>query len=293
MKKYVCIDIGGTSIKYGLAHSDGTFLAKADLPTLAKKEGGAGILVKTKDIVKVYADQEKISGVCISTAGMVDPKAGKIVYAAEHLIPHYTGMELKREIEQEFSVRCEVENDVNCAGLGEMWLGAGAGANSLFCLTVGTGIGGCLILDRCLVRGCCNSAGEIGYMEVRGHPFQDLAATSRLVECVAERKRGKEGEIDGKQVFVLAAQGDPDCVGAIDEMVECLAVGIASVCYVVNPQLVILGGGIMAQEAYLRPRIDLALKKNLIDRIYRHTKVAFAARQNDAGMLGALYNFLK
>ena len=79
---------------------------------------------------------------------MVDSKKGKVVYALEHLIPEYTGMEIKREVEKEFNIRCEVENDVNCAGLGETWLGAGKNAKSSVCVTVGTGIGGCVILDK-------------------------------------------------------------------------------------------------------------------------------------------------
>ena len=241
MNRFICIDVGGTSIKYGLSNEIGEFIDKGSVDKEAIEKGGPGILEKIKTISKKYIEDNDIDGICISTAGMVDSKKGKVVYALEHLIPEYTGMEIKREVEKEFNIRCEVENDVNCAGLGETWLGAGKNAKSSVCVTVGTGIGGCVILDNKLIHGFSNSAGEIGY---------------------------------------------------IDNMVKSLAIGIANICYLINPEVLILGGGIMAQEEFLKPRIDKALKEILVPRIYENTKIEFAKRQNDAGMIGALYNFL-
>lgn len=289
MRQYICIDIGGTTIKYGLAEANGDFLEKGAMPTDAAADGGAGILRKVIAIAGGFLSGRDAAGICVSTAGMVDPAKGQIVHAAEHLIPGYTGMRLKEEVERAFSLPCEVENDVNCAGLGEMWLGAGKGASSLFCMTVGTGIGGCVILDGRLARGFSNSAGEIGYMHIPGGQLQDLAATSRLVELLAEEKDASG--VSGKQIFAWAKRGDPKAVRAIDDLVGHLAKGIANVCYVLNPEVVILGGGIMAQEAFLRPKVDAALRCSLIPSVYRHTRLEFAARQNDAGMLGALYHF--
>lgn len=292
MKKYICIDIGGTSIKYGLADADGTFADKGERPTEALELGGAGIVKKAKEIAASYLSQGP-AGVAVSTAGMVDPVAGEIVHAAEHLIPGYTGVRLKREIEDATGLPCAVENDVNCAGLGELWLGAGRGARSLFCLTVGTGVGGCVILDGRVLRGVCNAAGEIGYMHVPGGIFQELAAASAMVKRVAALKKLAAGSVTGKQAFDWAKRGDAQAARAIDEMTRALARGIANVCYVVNPEIVILGGGVMAQEAFLRPRLEQALKESMIDRVYRHTRLEFAKLRNDAGMLGALYHFLQ
>lgn len=240
----------------------------------------------------MYIGNYEIRGICISTAGMVDPKEGKIVYALEHLIPEYTGMEIKKEIEKEFKIRCEVENDVNCAGLGETWLGAGKNAKSSICMTIGTGIGGCVILNNKLVHGFSNSAGEVGYMNINGESFQDVASTTSLVKKVAKIKNIPEQDINGKIIFDMAKNNDEDSLKAIDNMVKSLAIGISNVCYVINPEVVILGGGIMAQEEFLRPRIDKALKEVLVPKVYENTKIEFAKRQNDAGMIGALYNFL-
>lgn len=292
MKKFICIDVGGTSIKYGLSNEIGEFIHKDSIDTEALKKGGPGILEKIKTISKKYIENNDIEGICISTAGMVDPKEGKVVYALEHLIPGYTGMEIKSEVEKEFNIRCEVENDVNCAGLGETWLGAGQNAKSSVCLTIGTGIGGCIILNNKLVHGFSNCAGEVGYMNINGESFQDLASTGSLVRKVARIKNISKEDINGKIIFEMAKNNDKDCLNEINNMVKSLAIGIANICYMINPEVVILGGGIMAQEEFLKPRIDKELKEILVERVYENTKVEFAKRKNDAGMIGALYNFL-
>ncbi|RDC50387.1 ROK family protein [Acinetobacter sp. RIT592] len=292
MQKFICIDIGGTSIKYGILRETGIIIEKGNMDTNALKEGGQGIFEKIKYIISKYLKNYEVEAVCISTAGMVDPKDGKILFALEHLIPGYTGMEIKKEVEREFNIRCEVENDVNCAGLGEMWLGAGKGASSSVCLTIGTGIGGCIIINNELIHGFSNSAGEIGYMKINGEDFQNVASTTSLVKRVARLKNIAEENINGKMIFDMAKNKDQDCLKEIDYMIKSLAIGIANLSYVINPEVIILGGGIMAQEQFLKPKIKEALRKELIKTIYENTRIEFAKRQNDAGMIGALYNFL-
>lgn len=292
MKKFICIDIGGTSIKYGILRETGIIIEKGNMDTDALKEGGQGIFEKIKYIISKYLKNYEVEGICISTAGMVDPKDGKILFALEHLIPGYTGMEIKKEVEKEFNIRCEVENDVNCAGLGEMWLGAGKGASSSVCLTIGTGIGGCIIINNELIHGFSNSAGEIGYMKINGEDFQNVASTTSLVKRVARLKNIAEENINGKIIFDMAKNKDQDCLKEIDYMIKSLAIGIANLSYIINPEVIILGGGIMAQEQFLKPKIEEALRKELIKTIYENTRIEFAKRQNDAGMIGALYNFL-
>lgn len=292
MKKFICIDIGGTSIKYGILRETGIIIEKGNMDTDALKEGGQGIFEKIKYIISKYLKNYEVEGICISTAGMVDPKDGKILFALEHLIPGYTGMEIKKEVEKEFNIRCEVENDVNCAGLGEMWLGAGKGASSSVCLTIGTGIGGCIIINNELIHGFSNSTGEIGYMKINGEDFQNVASTTSLVKRVARLKNIAEENINGKMIFDMAKNKDQDCLKEIDYMIKSLAIGIANLSYIINPEVIILGGGIMAQEQFLKPKIEEALRKELIKTIYENTRIEFAKRQNDAGMIGALYNFL-
>ena len=289
MKKYICIDIGGTAIKHSVTREDGEIIKMAQMDTEASK-GGLSILEKVKDRVRNYIIEHKVDGICVSTAGMVDPKEGKIIYASS-LIPNYIGVEIKKELEKEFKIRCEVENDVNCAGLGEFWLGAAKNSHSCVCLTIGTGIGGCVIINGKVLPGFSNSAGEVGYMKINGEDLQDVAATSKLVEKVAARKNIDKSDINGKIIFDLAKKGDIDCIEEIDKLVDNLTLGISYIVYVINPEVVVLGGGIMAQKEYLEEKIKTSLKEKLIESVYNNVRIEFAENQNNAGMLGALYNF--
>lgn len=290
MKQYICIDIGGTSIKYGVIQEDGMFLTTGEMPTEAQQYGGPGIMKKAKHIIETYKTEYRPEGICISTAGMVDCEKGKITYASP-LIPDYTGTEIKAELEKCYGIPCEVENDVNCAGLAECFAGASKGSKISVCLTIGTGIGGSIIIDGKVFHGFSGSGCEVGYMHLPGGEFQDLGASSILVKKTAEYKNLSPDSIDGKYVFAQAKQGDRDCIRAIEEMCQILGMGIANICYVVNPEVVVLGGGIMAQKEYLKDLLRKGLDKYLIPSVAKHTRLAFAENQNQAGMLGAFYHF--
>lgn len=288
MKKYICIDIGGTSIKHSLIDEEGRFLTKSQIATEAHK-GGTIIIDKLKFIVNNYIN-ENVEGICISTAGIVNHVKGEIIYASD-LIPDYTGTKIKEILEREFNIPTEVENDVNCAGLSESYIGAGKGASICVCLTIGTGIGGCIIIDNKIFHGFSNSACEIGYIKINDSDFQDVAAASVLVKKVCQRKNIDFNTIDGKKIFELAKKGDIDCIEEIDAMVSTLAIGVANIVCIINPEMVVLGGGIMAEGKYIQDKLNIILKQNIIDNIYKNTKIAFAQNGNDAGMLGAFYNF--
>lgn len=290
MNKYICIDIGGTSIKHGVITENGKFCEIDEISTEAMKYGGPGILKKIHRITEEYLKIYAVEGICISTAGMVDCEEGKIIYAAP-LIPNYTGTEIKKSMEKAFGIPCEVENDVNCAGLAENFAGASKGSRISVCLTIGTGIGGAIIIDGKVFHGFSGSGCEVGYMHLPGGEFQDLGASSILVKKTAIYKNVDSASINGKYVFEQAKKGDVDCIRAIDEMVDVLGMGIANICYVINPEVVVLGGGIMAQKEYLEGRLVKSLEKYLIPSVAEHTKLAFAENQNQAGMLGAFYNF--
>lgn len=289
MKEYVCIDIGGTEIKYGLIDEQEHFLKKDKMPTQASM-GGEAILKKAMGIVREYQKEGCVEGICVSTAGMVDVEKGEIFYAAP-LIPNYAGTKIKARMEAESGLPCEVENDVNCAGLAEARSGAAAGCQSALCLTVGTGIGGCMVIEGKVYHGYSGSACEVGYMHMDGSDFQTLGAASILSSRVAAAK-GEEGDRwNGLKIFDLAKKGDSVCIQAIEEMCHVLGKGISNICYVMNPQVVVLGGGIMAQEEYLRPLIRAAMERHLVPGIFEKTALAFALHGNDAGMRGAYYHF--
>ena len=124
-----------------------------------------------------------------------------------------------------------------------------------------------------------------------GSDFQTLGAAGILTKKAAQWKNEEEEIWDGYHIFEEAGKGDELCIRAIDEMCDVLGMGIANICYVVNPEVVVLGGGIMAREEFLKNRIETAVKKYLIPSIASNTRIAFAKHRNDAGMLGAFYHF--
>lgn len=287
---YLCIDIGGTSIKYGVleeSHEAVRFVIRHEISTDAKSLKGPGIEQKIVELARGLRAQYEIRGIAISTAGMVDADTGEIIYANEN-IPEYTGINLKITLEREFGLPCAVENDVNAAALGEYAYGAGQGSRSLLCMTVGTGIGGALIMNGAVYHGHSGSAGEIGYMCVSGEEFQKNASTTALVLRVQERQKA-DRSIDGRKIFERAKRGDVICKEEIAKTCDSLAQGIANCLCLMNPEMVVLGGGIMAQKEYLRPLIEYGLQKYVNPYILKHTRWDFAKLGNDAGMIGAYY----
>lgn len=292
MKKYISIDIGGTAIKYGLIDDKANILENYEIETNAQK-GGDHILNEVIKIVENFVKKnqnDQIMGVCISTAGVVDTKNGSIYHASD-LIPNYIGINFKKAIKEKFALSCQVENDVNCAGYAEYKSGASKDSSVCLTLTIGTGIGGCGIIDGKIIHGANGSAFEVGYINIRNDKFENLGSAKTLVEKVAKEKNEDISFWNGKKVFENAKKGDEICIKAIDEMCDVLGLGIANLSYMLNPDTVVLGGGIMAQEKYLKKRIEEKISLYLEKRFFDNMTLKFAKHQNQAGILGAYYNF--
>ncbi len=293
--QYICIDIGGTAIKYGLLDAAGHILESQRMHTEVWK-GGRGIMEKTKTIVAMY--QDRADGICISSSGMVDCDKGEIFYSGP-TIPDYIGVNFKQELGEEFHLPVEIENDVNCAGLAEAISGVAKDASIVMCLTVGTGVGGCLVQNKEVYHGYSGSAMEVGYMRIFDSPrnFQEQGAASVLAARVSELKSAQphagKGRWNCPRIFEAAKAGDLDCIASIDELARVLGYGIAAMCYMLNPEMIVLGGGIMGQSEFLLPRIRREMERNLLPVIAEKTALKAAFYQNEAGMVGAFYHFRK
>ena len=316
-KRYFALDIGGTKTKYALLREKGEILSTYEKDTEAQK-GGSFILENVKGEIrrvlaelkgnppegaqadtKVDAKAERtteakteplLSGICISTAGMVDEIKGEIIHAGPQ-IPEYKGCKWKEEIERRFSIPCEVENDVKCAGLGEYSFGSGKGTSSMLCLTIGTGIGGSFILNGEVYHGTSHSAMEIGYMQIPGGMFQRMASTSALVKRVASRKGEPEELWNGKRIFEEVAKEDKICLEELDRLCDALSIGLSNLCYAFNPECIVLGGGIMEQKDILLPKIWGHLQEHLVPIVAENTRLLAASLGNRAGLLGAYVHF--
>ena len=285
MRRFIGIDVGGTSIKYGLVKEDLTVEKDSSCPT---PDDGRKILETICACVeKLLLDTSNIEAVCISSAGIIDSERGIVQEANPALIPGYTGTRISDRILEQFGLPCYVENDVNCAGMAEYMAGAAKGSGSMLMLTVGTGIGGAFIWDGKLWKGHGNSACEVGRMELGNGSFEELAATSVLILKTAKQLGKNPAEISGKWIFEQAEAGNKVCIREIDRMCDVLAQGIANLCYVLNPEIVVLGGGISAQKEWLLPRLEKGLERYLIATIRKQTRLEVAAFGNYAGMTGA------
>ena len=316
-KQYFALDIGGTKTKYALLGEKGEILSAYEKDTEAQI-GGSFILENVKgEIHRVLAElkgnpmegaqadtkgdakaertreakiEPLLSGICISTAGMVDEIKGEIIHAGPQ-IPEYKGCKWKEEIERTFSIPCEVENDVKCAGLGEYSFGSGKGTSSMLCLTIGTGIGGSFILNGEVYHGTSHSAMEIGYMQIPGGMFQRMASTSALVKRVASRKGEPEELWNGKRIFEEVAKEDKICLEELDRLCDALSIGLSNLCYAFNPECIVLGGGIMEQKDILLPKIWGHLQEHLVPIVAENTRLLAASLGNRAGLLGAYVHF--
>lgn len=316
-KQYFALDIGGTKTKYALLGEKGEILSTYEKDTEAQR-GGSFILENVKgEIRRVLAElkgnppegaqadtkvdakagrtteaktEPPLSGICISTAGMVDEIKGEIIHAGPQ-IPEYKGCKWKEEIERTFSIPCEVENDVKCAGLGEYSFGSGKGTSSMLCLTIGTGIGGSFILNGEVYHGTSHSAMEIGYMQIPGGMFQRMASTSALVKRVASRKGELEELWNGKRIFEEVAKEDKICLEELDRLCDALSIGLSNLCYAFNPECIVLGGGIMEQKEILLPKIWGHLQEHLVPIVAENTRLLAASLGNRAGLLGAYVHF--
>lgn len=316
-KRYFALDIGGTKTKYALLGEKGEILSTYEKDTEAQR-GGSFILENVKgEIRRVLAElkgnpmegaqadtkgdakaertteakiEPLLSGICISTAGMVDEIKGEIIHAGPQ-IPEYKGTKWKEEIERTFSIPCEVENDVKCAGLGEYSFGSGKGTSSMLCLTIGTGIGGSFILNGEVYHGTSHSAMEIGYMQIPGGMFQRMASTSALVKRVASRKGEPEELWNGKRIFEEVAKEDKICLEELDRLCDALSIGLSNLCYAFNPECIVLGGGIMEQKDILLPKIWGHLQEHLVPIVAENTRLLAASLGNRAGLLGAYVHF--
>lgn len=292
MKRYLCIDVGGTAVKYGLVDGSGAFLERSRMPSEAESGGGPAVLRMLFAIVENTLARSSVDGICIATAGVVDDDRGCIVHSAP-IIPNYIGTPIRDEVQARFSIPCEVENDVNCACLAEYRFGAAKGRRSCLCLTVGTGIGGAYIEDGHLLRGSSHFGCEVGYLHLPGGAFQDQASAAALLRDIERRKGMPPHSVTGEWAFAAARDGDRDCADAIAALCETLGMGIANICLVLNPQTVVLGGGILAQWELLRRPIRASLDRYLPPYAAEHTELTAAQFGNDAGMLGAYVHFLQ
>lgn len=288
MTKILSIDVGATSIKYSII-SDGHLGDVFEMPSEAYK-GGSHLVDK---ILSIIDSMYGFSKIAISTSGQVDVKKGRVVYADSN-IPNYSGTELKEIVANHTGLSdVVVDNDVNCAALGELYYGAGRDCPNFLCFTIGTGIGGAIVIDGKIYRGSHSVAGEFGNMRVididgKEKVFQDIASTKALVRRVNETCLDLRCS-SGRQVMEYYYT-DERVRSVMDCWIEDMAKGLGNIVNIIDPQKVILGGGIMENDI-ISYRVDKRIRDYLCPSVV-DVVVQKAELGNNAGMLGA-YSLLQ
>ena len=283
----LAIDIGGTMIKYGLVSSDGEILSTDKIETEAEK-GLENILNKIDNIFKRYKENNPV-GIAVSGTGQINGMIGKVI-GGNPIIPNWIGANLVKILEEKYNLPAVLENDVNCVALGEKWIGAGKDLINFICLTIGTGIGGGIILNNQLFRGENFVAGEFGHILIKKGEFEQFASTTALIRLVKERT-GKT--LNGKEIFDLEKKEIVEYQEVISEWIENLTDGLSSIVYCFNPANMILGGGVIEQGEPLINRIKNSLFKKIGPQFKEKLNIIQAKLGNNAGMIGASYLLLE
>lgn len=282
-------DIGGTAVKSAVYDETGKQQLRSAPMKTAVSADSNNILAQVLAHIQTLRRSRDIHGVAIASAGVIDPVCGEVVYAGP-TIPGYTGTPLKAAVEQECGLPCSVENDVNAAALGESWLGAGKNSPSIFCITVGTGVGAAVILNGRLWHGDNFCAGEIGYCPTdTGASLQECASAVALLQ---DYQRRTGNTVDGKTLFARAEAGEQQANAAIDHFIDTLSRGLLPAVYLFAPQTLLIGGGI-AEQRLLEDKIRRALSNNIQAPRFMPRHIRCATLGNQAGMLGALRHFLQ
>lgn len=288
MKYFASLDIGGTAVKYGVVTSDGAILTKGETAT----EAGKGPEVWMKKVTSAIDDMKAsypVGGICVSSTAMIDSDRGRVFFSLPQ-VPDYTGFEVKKYLEDKCGLVTEVENDVNSVALAESISGAGKGYDSVLSLAVGTGIGGGFTVKGKLLRGHTFSACEVGYIKVDGGTLESMGSTSALCRRIEKYKGDETFSWNGRRVIAEALKGDSDALRALDIMTSSIADGLVSLSYILNPAVIVLGGGIM-KNTFLVDEIRSKYRSSINPLIGERTEVVKAVYDNDAGLLGAFYHF--
>ena len=283
MNKYYGIDVGGTTVKLGL-FSDTELLEKWEIPT-DTSDGGKNII---PDIVRSLPGPAKGAAIGVPGAVLRDGTVNRCVNLGWGVCrpgDEFTALS---------GIPCRMANDANVAAMGEFWRGGGAGFESVLLVTLGTGVGGGLIHHGHIITGAHGAGAEIGHICVvpeetetcgcgnRGCLEQYCSATgiSRLARMAGM------GERAAKEIFAMASAGDETALAVVNTACDRLGQGIAAVCAVIDPEAVVLGGGVSKAGEFLRIRAEEAFRKYAFHAC-RETRICLATLGNDAGIYGA------
>ena len=306
MSKYAFgVDIGGTTVKMGLFDKDGCVLDKWEIPTV-KDNDGAAILPDVAESIRAKMNEKGIqitdvAGIGVGAPGAVDDE-GTVVNGAVNL--GWGVFNIPKVLNGYLDVPVKAANDANVAAFGEMWQGGGKGYDNMVAVTLGTGVGGGIIVNGKILTGATGAGGEIGHMHVEDEEteicgcknkgcLEQYASATGIVR-LAKRRLAKddkasvlrEGAVSAKTVFDAVKAGDEVAIEIAKQFGEYLGKGLANVAAVVNPEVFVIGGGVSKAGEILISYIEPVFQKYAFVAC-KGAKFALATLGNDAGIYGA------
>ncbi|MBQ3235160.1 MAG: ROK family protein [Clostridia bacterium] len=307
---YVGVDIGGTTIKAGIVDSSGAILAKSAIitekiaPEKQMEKVGEQILKLLQSSNLSFDD---VLGIGVGCPGAINGKRGIVGYSSNL---KWTDFHLKETLERVTGKSVRVANDADAATLGEVIFGVAKDYNTVIMLTLGTGVGGGIVIDKKLYEGTNGMVGELGHITLRanGLPcgcgrkgcFEQYASATALIRITKEAMLKNKNsalwqavdndleKVDGKTAFALAKQGDKTAIKVVDKYVSYLSEGCLDYCNIFRPDAIVFGGGISKEGKYLTDKVVDYLEK--YEYGYRgtpKTAILTATLKNDAGIIGA------
>lgn len=293
------IDIGGTKTLFGVLNKYGEIIDKKYISTPAfnKKK----IIEMLKENSRYFIDKYKIKGIGIGVPGLQDIEKGIAIYAAN--VPALKDTAIVNLMYEEFNMPVYIDNDVRVATLGEKWFGAGKDYNTLICITVGTGIGSGIIIKGKLWRGVSYSAGEIGACKLKENylnsnwdiegSLEAISSGPAIATAYHKMVEGEklEGRVDtslkASEVAERAHDGDKTALEIFQTAGYYLGIAIAGYVNLINPELVIIGGGLASVgDLLLKPAFE-AYQRYALDVSKQVCRITMAQLGNDAGVVGA------
>ena len=314
--KYVGLDVGGTTMKAAVVTDDGAPLSKPvvmDTHPERGQEEGLETMCETirRAVAAASLTMNDVTAIGVATPGLMDIKAG-LILDPPNLKP-WKNVPVRKHIADAFGKPTAYQNDANAAAYGEFWVGAASDAKSMVLFTLGTGVGGGIIIDDTVVEGEHSHGGELGHMRIampdegrhcgcgaRGC-LEAYASATNIVKRAREDMacwRGPASKLrdyytanndvfTSKVIFAHAAEGDELALKVVDDTAYYLALGACAVMATVDPQMIVFGGGVVAAGEWFRSRIDGYVKRFGLPFPTKSVKIAFASLGSDAGFIGA------
>jgi glucokinase len=312
---YVGLDVGGTTMKAAAVDGEGRPLTTPVVMDTRPEHGqDAGLETMCETIRRAVAaaklKPDDVTAIGVATPGLMDIKAG-LILDPPNLKP-WKNVPVRDHVQKAFGKPTVFQNDANAAAYGEFWVGSGQEARSMVLFTLGTGVGGGIILDDVIVEGEHSHGGELGHLRI------DMPDRGRLCGCgargcleayasatnVVRRARedmaswrgptklkqfftANDDEFTSKHVFDLAVAGDELALKVVDDTAYYLALGACSVIAVVDPEMIVFGGGMVAAGEWFRSKIDAFVRRFGLPFPTKTVKVTFASLGSDAGFIGA------